>query len=266
MKTFPCFKNKVAVITGAGSGIGRALANQLAASGANLALADMNMAGLEETVANLPAKVKATTYKLDVADRAAYQAFVKQVIADHGQVDAVINNAGIVRLHSMEQGTYEDYEKSFDVNVWGVIYGCKEFLPYLKKQSQAWLANISSGAGIVGIANYTSYNSTKFAVRGLTEALRNELRDTNITVSCIHPGGVNTNIQSAGVHSKDAQDSAAKLASAIEQMTPDQAANIMLAGMAKGKKRILVGSDIKILDIIARLFPCAYDRIVARYV
>jgi NADP-dependent 3-hydroxy acid dehydrogenase YdfG len=266
MKTFPVFKDKVAVVTGAGSGIGRALANQLAASGASLALADMNMAGLEETVANLPVKVKATTYKLDVSDRAAYQTFVKQVVADHGQVDAVINNAGIIRLHSMEQGTYEDYEKSLDVNFWGVIYGCKEFLPYLQKRPQAWLANMSSGAGLVGAANYTSYNASKFAVRGLTEALRNELRDSNITVSCIHPGGVSTNIESSGVHSKDAQKSAARLASNIKSMTADQAANIMLAGMAKGKKRILVGKDIKVVDIVARIFPSAYDSIFAPFV
>jgi NAD(P)-dependent dehydrogenase (short-subunit alcohol dehydrogenase family) len=211
MKTFTCFKNKVAVITGAGSGIGRALAHQLAANGASLALADMNLAGLEETVATLPAELKSTIYQLDVSDREAYQAFVKQVVSDHGQVDIVINNAGIIRLHSIEDGSYEDYEKTLDINVWGVLYGCKEFLPYLKKSSQAWLINLSSGAGIIGIANYTSYNMSKFAVRGLTESLRNELRDTNVSVACVHPGGVNTNIQATGVHSVKAEESVAKL-------------------------------------------------------
>jgi NADP-dependent 3-hydroxy acid dehydrogenase YdfG len=266
MKTFPVFRGKVAVITGAGSGIGRALAQQLAVSGANLALSDVNQAGLDETVASLAGGVKTTTTVFDVADRAAYQNFVTQVVLDHTHVDIVINNAGIVRLHSIEDGSYEDYQKTFDINIWGVLHGCKEFLPYLRQSSRAWLVNLSSGAGIVGIANYTSYNMSKFAVRGLTESLRNELRDTNVRVCCVHPGGVNTNIVKAGVHSADAQANAQKLASAIEQMSAEQAATIILSGMVKGKKRILVGRDIKMLDIIARLLPTAYDRLVAKYV
>jgi butyryl-CoA dehydrogenase len=266
MKTFTVFKDKVAVVTGAGSGIGRALAQQLAASGANLALSDINQAGLDKTVASLAGVVKTTTYVFDVADRAAYQNFVTQVVLDHGQVDIVINNAGIVRLHSIEDGSYEDYQKTFDINIWGVLYGCKEFLPYLKQSSRAWLVNLSSGAGIIGIANYSSYNMSKFAVRGLTESLRSELCDTNVQVCCVHPGGVNTNIVKAGVHSADAQASARKLATAIRQMSADQAANIILSGMVKGKKRILVGRDIKILDMVARLLPTAYDRLVAKYV
>ncbi len=266
MKIFPAFSGKVAVITGAGSGIGRALAQQLAASGANLALSDVNQSGLDETVASLVGAVKTTTYLFDVGDRSAYQDFVTQVVQDHEQVDIVINNAGIVRLHSIEDGSYEDYQKTFDINVWGVLYGCKEFLPYLKQSSRAWLVNLSSGAGIIGIANYSSYNMSKFAVRGLTESLRSELRDTRVQVCCVHPGGVNTNIVKAGIHSADAQTSVHKLASAIQQMSADQAANIILSGMAKGKKRILVGRDVKILDMVARLLPTAYDRLVAKYV
>lgn len=266
MNSKSVFSNKVAVITGAGSGIGRALAKQLAGSGARLALADLTQSGLDGTVNSLPAQTMVTTYAVDVADREAYRAFVARVISDHGQVDIVINNAGIVRLHSIDQGSYEDYKKTFDTNVWGVLYGCKEFMPYLKQSPQAWLVNVSSGAGLVGIAYYSSYNMSKFAVRGLTESLRNELRDTNIQVSCVHPGGVNTNIQKAGEHSADALASAEKLQAAIGQMTADQAASIILRDMARGKKRILVGRDVKILDFVARLLPSAYDRIVARYV
>jgi NADP-dependent 3-hydroxy acid dehydrogenase YdfG len=265
MKSFKCFENKVAVVTGAGSGIGRALIQQLAASGANVALVDINQIGLDETVKSLPTSITARTYVLDVSDRSAYESFVKQVVMDFGQVDIVINNAGIVRLHSIDDGSYDDYEKTFDINVWGVLYGCKEFLPYLKHRPQAWLVNMSSGAGLFGVANYSSYNMSKFAVRGLTESLRNELRDTNINIACIHPGGVNTNIQSASVHSEGAKESAEKLAKAILQMTPEKAANIILTGMAKKKKRILVGNDVKFIDILARLFPVGYDKIPARY-
>ena len=259
-------KDKVAVITGAGSGIGRALALQLASEGANLALADINVAGLEETRSLLHAHTKTTIHPLDVGDRSAFQAFVKDVITEHQQVDIVINNAGIIRLHSIDQGSYEDYAKTLDTNVWGVLYGCKEFIPHLKQSPKAWLVNVSSGAGLVGMTNYSSYNMSKFAVRGLTESLRTELRDTNIHVSCVHPGGVSTNIQRAGKHSADARESAQKLQSAIEQMTADQAASIILRDMARGKKRILVGRDVKMVDVVARLLPSAYDRIIARYI
>lgn len=256
------FKGKVAVITGAGSGIGRALALQLASEGANLALADINVAGLEETRSLLPASTKTTIHPLDVGDRSAFQNFVKDVISEHQQVDIVINNAGIIRMHSMMQGSYEDYEKTLDINVWGVVYGCKEFLPYLQQRPQAWLCNLSSASGIVGLKNYTSYALSKFAVRGLSESLRNELRDTNINVSCVHPGGVSTNIQRDAVCTADASESSKKLAKVLEGTTPEKAADIILTGMAKGRKRILVGSDVKIADIIARLFPGSYDKMI----
>lgn len=266
MKKFYAFKNKVAVVTGAGSGIGRALAQQLAGSGANLALTDIDQSLLDETVATLNPEVRVSTHVFDVADREAYKKFVDEVIEEHRYVNVVINNAGILCLHSVEKGSYEDYERSVDINFWGVLYGCKEFLPYLKLSNVAWLVNISSGAGLIGVANYSSYNVTKFAVRGLTEALRSELRGTNVNVSCVHPGGVDTNIEKAGQHAAEAKESALKLASAIKQMSADDAAQIILAGMVKKKKRILVGRDIKILDIVARLLPSGYDRVVAKYV
>ncbi len=265
MKIFREFTGKVAVVTGAGSGIGRACAQQLSACGASLALTDIDQAGLDETVASLPDSRKVTSYQFDVSHREAYQQFVALVIRDHGGVDIVINSAGIVRLHSIDQASYDDYAKSLDINVWGVLYGCKEFIPHLRKTSQTWLVNISSGAGLVGMGKYSSYNMTKFAVRGLTESLRNELRDTNISVSCVHPGGVQTNIEKSAVYSSDAQDAANRLAKGINQMTAADAVVEMLVGMSKKKKRILIGRDVKLIDKVARLFPTGYDWLLAKF-
>ncbi len=259
MRSIAEFNDKVAVVTGAGSGIGRALALQLAASGSRLALADIDAEGLKATVRQLPESTSCITCQLDVADRDAYQAFVQQVIADYQQVDIVINNAGIVRLHSIGQGTYEDYEKTLAINLWGVLYGCKEFIPYLKQRPKAWLSNVSSIAGLAGVANYSSYNTSKFAVRGLTESLRSELRETNVNVSCVHPGGVRTNIHKLGVFSEDSAETAKSLNKMMDAMTAEKAADHILVGMAKGKKRILVGRDVKALDLITRLFPGSYE-------
>lgn len=265
MKNYPCFNEKIAVITGAGSGIGKALAQQLAASGANLALVDINQAGLDDTVATLASSDHVTTYVLDVSDRAAYQNFVKQVIADHGQVDIVINNAGIIRLHSIEDGSYFDYEKTMDINFWGVLYGCKEFIPYLKQSPEAWLVNVSSADGLIGFANYSSYCASKFAVRGLTDSLRAAFRNTNVNVCCVHPGGVNTSIANTAVISKEAEESGKRMVRAIQEMSPDDAAKQIIKGMAKKKKRLLVGTDAKILDVLVRLFPTGMDSFYARY-
>lgn len=265
MKNYQCFNHKIAVITGAGSGIGRALAQQLSASGAKLALVDVNQTGLDETVATLSSADHVTTYVLDVSDRDAYQDFVKQVITDHGQVDIVINNAGIIRLHSVEEGSYFDYEKTMDINFWGVLYGCKEFLPYLKQSPEAWLVNVCSADGLIGFANYSSYCSSKFAVRGLTDSLRAALRNTNVNVCCVFPGGINTNIANTAVISKEAEESGRRMVRAIQEMSPDDAARQIIKGMAKKKKRLLVGTDAKLLDILVRLFPVGMDGFYARY-
>jgi len=265
MKNFQEFRNKVAVITGAGNGIGRALAQQMASHGARLALADINQAGLEETVASLTNPNKVTIYVFDVSDLTAYRTFVKQVIADHGQVDIVINNAAIIHLHSIEDGNYDDYKKTMDINFYGVLYGCKEFLPYLKERPEAWLANINSADGLIGLGNYSSYASSKFAVRGFTDSLRVELRDTNINVSSVHPAGVKTNISNTVVASDNAKESVKRMKKAMESMTSEDAAKAIIKGMAKKKKRILVGIDAQILDKLVRLFPVSMDGFYARF-
>jgi len=257
-------RNLVAVVTGAASGIGRALAKTLAANGCHLALADIDPRGLAETISLLPSTCKATSYELDVSNREAYQAFVRQVISDHQHVDIVINNAGRLRLHSVQAGEYSEYELSLNVNFWGMLYGCKEFLPYLKTRPNAWLVNMSSGAGLVAFENYSSYNVAKFAVRGLTECLRNELRNTNIVVSCVFPGGVDTKLLDSCVYSPDAARSADALRGVLKRMSADEAAEIIVQGMLKKRGKILVGRDARILDMAARLFPEKYDLVLAK--
>ncbi len=265
MKNFHGFRNKVAVITGAGNGIGRDLAQQMASYGTRLALADINQDGLEKTVASLENPSQVTTYVVDVSDLTAYQQFVKQVVSDHSQVDIVINNAAIIHLHSIEDGDYEDYKKTMDINFYGVLYGCKEFLPYLKKSPEAWIANINSADGLIGLRNYSSYASSKFAVRGFTDSLRVELRDTNINVSSVHPAGVKTNISNTVVASDNAKDSVKKMKRAMEAMTSEEAAKVIIKGMARKQKRILVGIDAQILDKLVRLFPVSMDGFYARF-
>jgi NADP-dependent 3-hydroxy acid dehydrogenase YdfG len=259
------FQGKVAVVTGAGSGIGRALANKLAANGASLALVDLHRVHLEETAGQLPVGTRHTLHALDVGNRQDYQQFVQEVIHEHDQVDIVINNAGVLRIHSLHSGTYEDFEQSLDTNLWGVIYGCKEFLPELLKRPEAWLVNVCSPAGLFGVPQYASYNTSKFAVRGLTESLVGELRDTKVAVSCVYPGGVKTNIQKYGTHAADAASTAAKLEERIGRTTPEEAAEQILTGMARKKPRIMVGLDARILDVVARLLPSSYHGLVARY-
>lgn len=264
MKRLDCFDRKVAVVTGAGNGIGRALAQQLQLNGARLALVDLSRPGLDETVRSLSGSDGVTTYELDVSDRAAYQSFVAQVVEDHGQVDVVINNAGIIHLHSIEDGSYDDYEATMNVNFWGVLYGCKEFLPYLRQSPEAWLVNVCSADGLIGFANFSSYCSSKFAVRGYTDALRASLRKTNISVCCVYPGGVDTDIINTAVISEGAEETGKRVRRAMQGLSPERAAAAILKGMAKKKKRLLVGNDAKIVDLLVRLFPTSLDGFYAR--
>lgn len=266
MKKYDCFDQKVAVITGAGNGIGRALALQLQSHGARLALVDLNREGLDETVGTLASSDGVTTYELDVSNLEAYQKFVAQVLVDHSQIDIVINNAGIIHLHTIDDGHYDDYEKTMGVNFYGVLYGCKEFLPYLRQSPEAWLVNVCSADGLLGLANFSSYSSSKFAVHGLTDSLRASLRKSNISVSCVYPGGINTNIINTAVVSDGAKETEKHVRRALQEKSPEDAAKEIIKGMAKKKNRILVGSDAKTIDILVRLFPGgALDGFYAKY-
>lgn len=264
MKTFD---QRVVVITGAASGIGRALAVQLAARGASLALADMNREGLEETRALIgEVGSRCTLQCLDVADRAAFEAFASQVIADHGEVNVVINNAGVTLVDSVEHQSYKDFEWLMNINFWGVVHGTRAFLPHLQQAADAHIVNISSVFGLIAVPMQSAYNASKFAVRGFTEALKMELAGSHIRVSCVHPGGIKTGIaRSARMNLETTGVSREEMGAGFDakaSTTADQAAAIIIRGMLKNKRRILVGTDAKILSLVTRLFPGSYEKLL----
>lgn len=259
---------KTVVITGAGSGIGRALAHRLAGEGALLALADLNEIGLAETYQTLPVRpAQVNTYKLDVSDRQAVYAFADQVHADFGQVDVVINNAGVALSQTVEDMTYEDFRWLMDINFWGVVYGSKAFLPALKRRPQATIINLSSVFGLIAVPTQSAYNASKFAVRGFTEALRQELSGTTVRALCVHPGGIKTNIarnarfyRAPGGESEP--DRTAANFDKIARTTADEAAATIIKSLKSGRERVLVGADAHVIDWIQRLFPEAYTKLL----
>ncbi|HUH74775.1 MAG TPA: SDR family oxidoreductase [Chitinophagales bacterium] len=261
------FKTKVAVITGAGSGIGRALAIQLATEGASLALTDLNVEGLKETVQrceSVGAKVFSTVS--NAAKLEEVKSFVQNVITQYGRVDLIFNNAGIaLGKKTLLESNYEEWEKIMGVNLWGVIYGTKEFLPHLLKQPEAAVINISSIFGLAGIPEQTPYCTTKFAVRGFSESLRGELENTNVQVYCVHPGGINTNIAEDAL--KEAQGNPQKLKEVtnFKKMlvhSPEKAAHVILSAVKKQNYKVLIGEEAYVFDAMTRIFPLNYNKII----
>lgn len=262
-------KNKVVVITGAGSGIGRCLASACAQRGAHLALCDVNAAGLADTRADCD-NAEVLTATVDVSDRAAMDRFRDEVVAQYGRVDLVVNNAGVAHAQTIENATYEDFEWIMGINFWGVVHGTKAFLPELKKHDGSALINISSVFGLISLPTQGTYNATKFAVRGFTEALRHEMAGTGLHVMCVHPGGIKTGIAHAARfyvgpdgnsdHSKSAADFTDKLA----RTSPDQAAKKILSDLAKRKGRCLIGVDAQIISAVSRLMPTRYWSVLGR--
>ena len=261
------FTGKVAVVTGAGSGIGRALALGLARRGARLAISDVNEAGLAETESlakGLGAEVHSA--RLDVSDRAAFEAYADEVATHFGKVNQIYNNAGIAFNRSILESEWEDYERVWSINLWGVLHGTKVFLPHLIASGDGHVINISSLNGVMAQANMSHYCGAKFAVRGITETLRLEMEAAGHPVKAlsVHPGGIKTSIATnATIAARDRGEEITAKEIALEKaynekllkMSPDAAADVILKAVEKGKPRIMVGNDAKALDLLIRLTP-----------
>jgi NAD(P)-dependent dehydrogenase (short-subunit alcohol dehydrogenase family) len=260
--------------TGAARGIGRALAVPLARHGCEPALSDVNDAGLTATRGLVEAVGgPVTTAHLDVADREAVHAWADRVVADHGRVNVVVNNAGVGLGALVDEMTYDDFEWLMNINFWGVVHGTKAFLPHLKRSGDGHVVNVSSVFGIIGVATQSAYNAAKFAVRGFTEALREELDLERCGVSCtsVHPGGIKTDIARSsrvgglgalGRSRQEMVDDFERLA----RTTPEAAAEAILAGIRRNRRRVLIGTDAYVIDGMQRLLPTGYQRLVTAVV
>jgi len=260
---------KVVVITGAGSGIGRALALQAADQGATLALSDWDEVGLVETAQQAQTRThrEIRTDKLDVRDRQAMHAYAGTLAAELGRVNVVVNNAGVALHGDFEEVSYEDFEWVMDVDFWGVVNGTKEFLPHLIASGDGHVVNLSSLFGLLGMPGQTAYNAAKFGVRGFTEALRQEMLIARhpVQVTCVHPGGIKTAIarNARATASHDQALVARHFDTRLAKLTPERAAEIIWAGVLANKPRVLVGADAKVLDAFVRLVGARYQRVVS---
>lgn len=265
------FTDKVAAITGAGSGMGRSLAVLLSKRGCHLALSDVNEAGLAETVRLVAdSGVKVTSQRLDVANKEDVFAWADKVVADHGKVNLIFNNAGVALGSAVDGGSYEDFEWLMNINFWGVVHGTKAFLPYLKQAGEGHIINTSSLFGLIAVPSQSAYNASKFAVRGFTEALRQELEleKVNVSATSVHPGGIKTNIAKAARMDKSVEKIGMSVNSTdkfekLFRTTADDAAAQMIRAVEKNQRRLLIGNDAKLLDLMARVLPSSYQKLVA---
>lgn len=273
MRAVKTLSGKVVAITGAASGMGRSLAVECARRGSDLALVDVDEAGLAETTARARAArsgARVESERLDVSNRAGIYAWAERVRGSLGAADVLVNNAGVSLSASVERMTDEDLEWLFGINFWGVVNGCRAFLPQLRARPEAHIVNLSSVFGMIGVPTQSAYCAAKFAVRGFTETLRQELADSTVRVSCVHPGGIKTDIVKRGRHYEDAMGAAAdpeRVAAEFEKnarTTADEAARVILRGVLADEPRILIGADAHAIDALARIAPRRYDAVVRR--
>ncbi|HEX7176476.1 MAG TPA: SDR family NAD(P)-dependent oxidoreductase [Pyrinomonadaceae bacterium] len=261
-------EDRTAVITGAAGGIGRAIAVSLARRGCHLALADVDeagMAGTEELV--LAHGVRVTRQRLDVADRAAVAGFPARVAAEHPGVDLLVNNAGVAAGGTFEQVSEEDFEWLFEINFWGVVRMTRAFLPALRASGDARVVNLSSVFGLVAPPEQVAYAASKFAVRGFSEALRHELEGSGVGVTVVHPGGVATSISEqarvpAGVSAEEVERRREQFRKLL-RLPPEVAGETIVRGIERRQARVLVGSDAKLISVIARILPVSYWKVLA---
>ena len=270
------FKNKVAAITGAASGMGRTLALDLAGRGCHLALSDVNAKGLAET-AQLATKlgVKVTTAQVNVADRDQMYAWAAQVVRDHGKVNLIFNNAGVAVGATVETVKPEDFEGIMGINFWGVVWGTQAFLPHLKASGEGHVVNTSSLFGLLAVPTQGTYNASKFAVRGLTEALRQELdmEQCGVSATCVHPGGIRTNIAMAAridpamaaLGGGDVEAARKRFDKLLNTTTAESAARQILRAVERNQRRVLVGPDAKFLDKVVRLCGSWYQPLTTMF-
>ncbi|MCC3311678.1 MULTISPECIES: SDR family NAD(P)-dependent oxidoreductase [Nocardia] len=260
------FAGKTAVITGAGAGIGRALALELAGHGARLALSGRNIDNVAETAALCEKKgAHARAYRLDVTDRDAVYAHADQVAGDFGGVNIVVNNAGVSLTASTEEVSWDDFEWIVNINFWGVAYGTKAFLPHVIASGDGAIVNVSSMFGLAACPTQGAYNATKFAIRGFTDALRQEMKIAghNVAVSCVHPGMIQTEIAwKARAGATRDRDALAANFDRLAKTSPEQAAKAIVDGIRKDKAKVLIGNDARMIDLLPRIFGSGYQKIL----
>ncbi len=261
------FQEKVVVITGAGSGIGRALAIQFAQAGARLAISDINESGLAETLRLLPSQApeRVRSYRLDATSWEGFVAHAEEVKRDFGTAHVIINNAGATVVGTVAHTSIEEFRWQLDINMYGVLYGTKAFMPMMLAQREGWIVNISSIFGMLSFPTQSAYNMSKFAVRGLTECLWQELEGTGVKAICVHPGGIKTNIEKAGRRVKLAdkeEDNFADQAAQMLRTPPEECAADIIRGMRQGQRRIMTGYMSTTVFWLTRLLPNRYPALL----
>lgn len=263
-------KESVAVVTGAGSGIGRALAVRLAEERpAGIVISDWNEERLKETAALLETSgVKVTSVTADVSKLTDVERLRDITLSEHGRATHLFNNAGVGLFGTFERNSIEDFEWLMGINFWGVVFGCKVFLPVLLEQPAAHIINISSVFGMVAPPEQTAYCASKFAVRGFTESLRHELEDTDVFVSSVHPGGIRTDIaRNSRIGSgtpADYKDQGVVFFDKVAKTSPERAADVIVRGVKRKEIRILIGADAWAINFVSRLFPRRYLDVIHR--
>jgi len=259
-------KNRVAVVTGAAGGIGRAVSVALAREGCDLAISDVNEAGLAETATQVRALGRrAVGHVVDVSDKARMQRYTQEVIDAYGQVHILVNNAGVSMLATFDEQSLEDFEWVVGVNFWGVVYGCKFFLPHLLAAEEGHIVNLSSVFGLAGVPQQSSYCASKFAVRGFTESLRAELLGTRVGITSVHPGGIATNIAAASRVTGDERIQASHqraIKMFRKMMPPERAAEQIVRGITDNRTRVLITRESHFIDLAKRVAPSASNVLI----